>query len=71
MTAGPGVTKHASKEKRSDGKFRILSLESKYLETWNKSCANANEPKQQQPLKAKIRTYVWVQLESCRPVKKF
>ena len=46
MTAGPGVTKHASKEKRSDGKFRILSLESKYLETWNKSCANVNEPKQ-------------------------
>ena len=33
MKAGPGVTIHASNEKRSDGKFRILSLESKYLET--------------------------------------
>ena len=44
MTAGPGITIHASKEKHSDGKFRILSLKSKYLETWNKSCANVSEP---------------------------
>ena len=31
--SGPGVTIHASKEKRSDGKFRIFSVESKYFET--------------------------------------
>ena len=35
----------ASKEKHSYGKFRIFSLESKYLDTWNKSC-NVSEPKQ-------------------------
>ena len=38
---------HASKGKRSDRKFRIFSLKSKYLETWNKSC-NVSEPKQRQ-----------------------
>ena len=43
MTAGPNT--YASKEKFSNGKFLILSLESKYSETWNKSC-NVNERKQ-------------------------
>ena len=37
---------NASK-KNVHGKFCILTLESKYLETWNKSC-NINEPEQYQ-----------------------
>ena len=45
MTAGPGVTKYNVSKKNVRGKFPILSLESKYLESWNKSC-NLNEPKQ-------------------------
>ena len=61
MTAWPGVTIHASKEKCSNGKFRILSLESKFLKTWNKSC-DVNETNQWRPLKAKIRTYSAAQI---------
>ena len=45
MTAEPGVTKYNVSKENVRGKSRVLSLESKYLQTWNKSC-NINEPKQ-------------------------
>ena len=44
MTAGPGVTKYHASKKNVHGKFPILSLESKHLESWNKSYI-PNEPK--------------------------
>ena len=70
MTAALGVTKYNASKKNVHGKFPILSLERKCLENWNNPCI-LNEPKQKQPLKAKIRIHFCEQRESWGPAAIF